>query len=128
MSKVGIQLIAGTGKRGQARLRVRLPAKLITLSGEFRVVLCDLSTGGARVGKQGLTLQRGQAVLQWDRFEAFCTIAWNRSGLIGVQFDEPIPKAWVIATRDLDSVAHLPNDNELDRRAARDWVHGQIQI
>ncbi len=63
-----------------------------------------------------------------DRFEAFCTIAWNRSGLIGVQFDEPIPKAWVIATRDLDSVAHLPNDNELDRRAARDWVHGQIRI
>ncbi len=127
MSKLGIQLISGTGKRGHARLRVRLPAKLITLSGEFRVVLCDLSTGGARVGKPGLTLG-GEAVLQWHQFEAFCIAAWSRSGLIGVCFEDPIPKEWVIATRELDSVAHLPADAELDRHAAREWVMGKVRI
>ena len=128
MSKLGIQLITGTGKRAQPRLRVRLPAKLITLSGEFRLVLCDLSTGGARVGKPGLVLEGGQAVLQWDRFEAFCIVAWSRSGLVGVRFEEAIPKAWIIATRELDNIAHLPDDNELQRRAARDWVTGQARI
>jgi hypothetical protein len=128
MSKLGIQLIAGTGKRVHARLRVRLPAKLITLDGEFRVVLCDLSTGGARVGKPGLTLAGGQAILQWDRFEAFCSVAWSRSGLVGVRFEDPITKDWVIATRELDGVAHLPKDAELERLAAREWVLGQVRV
>lgn len=128
MSKLGIQLIAGTGKRGQARLRVRLPAKLITLDGEFRLVLCDLSTGGARVGKTGLMLSGGQAVLLWDRFEAFCTIAWCRSGLVGVRFEDPIPKEWIIATRELDSMARLPDEQELRRLEAREWVMGQVRI
>lgn len=128
MSKLGIQLIAGTGKRRHARLRVRLPAKLITLDGEFRVVLCDLSTGGARVGKPGLVLNGGHAILQWGRFEAFCELAWCRSGLIGAQFEEPIPKEWIIATRELDSAERLPDEEQLKRAVARDWVSGQLRL
>jgi hypothetical protein len=128
MNKLGIQQFAGTGKRGQPRLRVRLPARLITLNGEFRVVLCDLSTGGARVGKPGLVLDGGQAVLLWESFEAFCAVAWCRGGLVGVRFEDPIPNDWVLVTRELDSNSNLPPDAELDRRAARDWVLGQARI
>jgi hypothetical protein len=128
MSRLGIQLIAGTGKRRHARLRVRLPAKLITLDGEFRVVLCDLSTGGARVGKPGLFLAGGEAVLLWDRFEVFGTLAWCRSGLFGVHFEAPIAKEWVMATRELDSATRLPDDDELNRQAAREWIVGQARV
>lgn len=128
MSKLGIQMIAGTGKREHSRLRVRLPSKLVTLDGDFRVVLNDLSAGGARLSKPGLMLAAGDAVLLWDRFEAFGKLAWCRSGLIGMRFEEPIPTEWVIATRQLDSAAHLPDDEELKRRVAREWVMGKVRV
>ncbi len=129
MSKLSIQKIAGTGKRSDARLRVRLPAKLITLDGEFRVVLCDLSTGGARLGKPGLVLSSGEAVLLWGHHcEAFGRLAWSRSGLAGMHFDEPISKDWVIATRALDCTERLPDDRELRRIEAHDWFTGKARV
>ncbi|HEX4847760.1 MAG TPA: PilZ domain-containing protein [Novosphingobium sp.] len=117
-----------TGKRCHARLRVRLPAKLITLDGDYRVVLCDLSQSGARIGQPGLPLLQGQAILLWDKYEAFGRFAWCRAGLAGLAFLDPIPPAWVLATRDLDDAHHLPDDSELQRRHAREWVTGRNRV
>lgn len=114
------------GKRAQGRLRVRLPAKLITLHGEYRLALIDLSTGGARVGKPGLDCQPGKGLVQWAGYEAFGRIVWARDGLAGVRFEEPIPDEWVMATRRLAEAEPLPDDAELHRRIARDWVGGRI--
>ncbi len=119
------QMIA-VGKRAHARLRVRLPAKLITLHGECRPALIDLSAGGARVGKPGLECHPGKAILQWAGYEAFGQIVWARDGLAGMRFEEPIPDAWVMATRKLAEDAPLPDDAELHRRIARDWVGGRV--
>ena len=118
--------LVAVGKRAHARLRVRLPAKLITLHGEHRLALIDLSTGGARVGKPGLDCPTSKALVQWAGYEAFGRIVWARDGLAGVRFEEPIPDEWVMATRQLAENSPLPSDTELHRRAARDWVGGRV--
>lgn len=116
------------GRRTESRLRVRLPARLITHHGEWAVVLVDLSQNGASVQCANLVSQRGDAVLQWSGFEAFGAIRWCRSGYGGLAFFDPIRPGWLIATRDLDDAERLPGERELVRRVAHEWATGQRRV
>ncbi len=116
------------GRRLESRLRARLPARLITREGTFHVLLHDLSQHGACVTKPGLAPQHGDAVLQWPGCETFGRIVHSRPGSCGMRFDRPIPIERVIATRELDERGHLPEDFELERIHARDWIAGRTNI
>lgn len=116
------------GRRAESRLRVRLPARLITHHGEWAVVLVDLSQNGASVQCAHLDTHRGEAVLQWCGFEAFGAIRWCRSGYGGLAFFDPIPARWLIATRDHDDAERLPGERELARRVAHEWATGQRRV
>ena len=116
------------GKRLASRLRTRLPARLVTLDGEYRVILLDLSCTGASVRRDGLLFEAGNAILQWMGHEAFCIARWNQAGQCGLAFDQPIPLEWVLATRDHDATERLPDDAELERHRAREWVTGVARI
>jgi hypothetical protein len=120
--------MAHHGKRLASRLKTRLPARLITLDGEFRVILLDLSRTGASVRRDGLRFASGEAILQWMGFETFCIARWNALNQCGLQFDQPIPNEWVLATRQHDATERLPDDEELVRRRAREWVAGLARI
>jgi hypothetical protein len=112
------------GRREHSRLRVRLPARLTTLDGKASAVLTDLSFGGAKLLTNCILRPGQQAVLDWDRFEAFGTISWVREGMCGLRFDEFLEGKALIATRDLNDAEHLPSERELARGAARDFVRG----
>lgn len=120
--------MAHHGKRLASRLRTRLPARLVTLDGEFRVILLDLSRTGASVRRDGLAIEAGNAILQWMGHEAFCIVRWNATGQCGLEFDEPIPLEWVLATREHDAEERLPDDAEIARRNAHEWITGQVRI
>jgi hypothetical protein len=45
----------------------------------------------------------------------------------GIAFFDPIPPQDVLATRELDDTAHLPQDRDLLRQAARHWVEGSTR-
>jgi hypothetical protein len=120
--------MAHHGKRLASRLRTRLPARLVTLDGEYRVILLDLSCTGASVRRDGLAFKAGNAILQWMGHEAFCLARWNEAGQCGLEFDKPIPLEWVLATREHDAAERLPGDDELVRRRAREWVAGIARI
>jgi|KBSSwiStaDraftv2_1062776.scaffolds.fasta_scaffold557124_2 hypothetical protein len=119
---------AGPGysaKRGASRLRLRLPAHAITHQGNARVVLCDISLGGAKVfARADLPVGR-DIVLKWDRFDAFGTIVWEREGLRGVQFDEPVPVPVLIATRDLQDAGGLNREQVGEWVAEKGWNFGK---
>jgi hypothetical protein len=117
-----------TGKRSESRLRVRLPARLIGLDFNYSVILSDLSEFGARVELQGEPLPECDVVLTWHEYEGFGRIRWSHSGETGIGFYDPIPRNWLIATRDLDSVNRLGSNRDLDRRHAREWVMGKTRI
>lgn len=112
------------GRRRDARLRVRLAAKVITRAGARHVVLCDLSRQGASVKALQPFDCRGPAVLQWAGHELFGEIQWSDAGRIGIHFDEPVPQALLIEARELDAFARLPEDRDMVREQARCWVQG----
>ena len=117
------------GRRSEARLRVRLAARLVGLDGSTRPVLADLSISGARLaGDLGDLRVGGEAVLLWDRFEAFGVIVWREPGQCGMRFCEPIARAELIATRALDDRARLPSERELTRQAAQQFVFGKRRV
>lgn len=115
---------AEAGRRRHSRLRVHLPARLITLGGTFPVILLNLSFSGARVMiGSGAVSQGGSAVLNWGAFEAFCTVAWAANGHCGLDFDEPLHPQVLLATRDL---ADITPRVDASRVAAHDWVVGRV--
>lgn len=115
---------ARAGRRRHSRLRVHLPARLITLHGTLSATLLDVSFRGAKIALGQEDLRPGaSAVLTWAGFEAFCTIAWARSGLCGLDFDTPLKPRELIATRDLaDRTPRI----DAGRTAARDWASGLV--
>ena len=90
------------------------------------MILIDLSTTGARIASNNLPKVGTEAMLHWDRYEAFGEVVWAEGVQFGIAFDDPITEQEVLATRELDDVAHLPHDKELLRRAAQEWVEGKF--
>lgn len=113
------------GRRCEARLRVRLAARVILRDGTSQAVLADLSCNGARLAglKQELIVGR-EALLSWGRYEAFGMIVWSANGQNGMQFYEPLDRAALLDTRTLDTMQRLPDDKEQVRAAARAFVGG----
>ncbi len=112
------------GRRRDSRLRLGVPAQLITLSGQSSASLCDLSQSGAHVRAKGV-LERGEdAVLTWLGFEAFGRIVWAGDGEAGLEFDELLAPAILIATRDQVDLGFAPSTRQADHDQARDWYLG----
>ena len=107
-----------TPRRGKARLRLGIPAVLLTTDGRGPISLLDLSESGARIL---LASEKGVSCgfLRWMHYEAFCTVVWQDGALAGLQFEYPIDRDWVIDTRDW--LPELAKENEL-RSYAEEWV------
>ncbi len=117
---------ASAGRRRHSRLRVHLPARLITLEGTLPATLLDLSFLGGKVVLGAAVLRRGaSAVLSWGSFEAFCTVAWTRGQSCGLDFDTPLKPQVLIATRDL---ADATPKVDASRVAAQSWVVGESRL
>ncbi|MEE4337811.1 PilZ domain-containing protein [Erythrobacter sp.] len=120
----GLPPIANTGRRSAARLRVSLPARLISIEGERACVLVNLSRTGAMVAVEGPVRVGENAVLSCAELEAFGEVVRADGGLYAMRFDDPISEAEVIAIRRL-----YDNFEERERRSlvdtVRDWVTGE---
>jgi hypothetical protein len=115
---------AAAGRRRHSRLRVHLPARLITLDGTFHATLLNLSFSGAKIKTGAANTRPGaSAVLTWGTFEAFCTISWCDAGHCGLDFDEPLKPDALLATRDIADITPWVDSN---RVAVRDWVVGRV--
>ena len=110
------------GRREHSRLRVRLPARLITLDATLSVTLLDLSVTGGKVAVRELPRIGSDALLCWSSYEVFGKVAWAAHGHCGLHFDEPLPPRMLIATRDLYDAT--PRTDER-RDAVGAWVSGR---
>ena len=113
-----------TGRRARSRLRVRLAARLDTLSATHRVMLRDISLTGAKISDAGWARVGQDCVLTWDGHDAFGRIVWSTGGHCGIAFDKAIDSGVLIATRDLNDSECLPDDLEIRREAARNFSTG----
>ncbi len=113
-----------TGRRRDSRLRLGVPAQLITLSGQCSASLCDLSQSGAHLRTKGV-LERGEdAVLSWLGFETFGRIVWTHDGEAGMEFDELLAPAILIQTRDQVDLGIAPSSEQAAYESARNWYLG----
>lgn len=105
-------------RRGKARLRLGIPAVLLTTDGRGPISLLDLSESGARILLASDT-KVSCGFLRWMHYEAFCTVVWQDGAQAGIQFEHPIDRDWVLETRDW--LPELAEANEL-RSYAEEWV------
>jgi len=117
---------AGThcGRRGRSRLRVRLPARIVTLTTTRSAILTDLSLTGACLQSNFEPPVGAEAMLQWYAFEGFGTVVWTDGNYAGVKFCELIAPDVLIRTRDLHDAERLASDREIAREVAGEWVKG----
>lgn len=111
-------------RRVHSRLRLGIPARLLTLEGQQWVTLVDLSQSGARI-VLGTSGKVSGGLLRWLGFEAFGDPAWQAGEELALHFDEPIELDWLIETRQRASVEL--NRDIRTRDAAREWVSGRAR-
>jgi len=122
------QSASSPGRRARSRLRVRLPVKVTTLSCTQTGVLADLSLNGARLCLTKPVAPGAEVLLQWAGYEAFGMVSWEHDGMCGIRFAEPITPKVLVATRDIDDAGHLPDDRDINRVLAAEWVMGQRKL
>lgn len=116
---------ANSGRRASSRLRLRLPAELITLDGQGSAVLEDISATGARVSSR-FTLRPGAScILRLARLELFADVAWCAQGRLGLIFERPLAQDQLLRLRNLDPV-DLTNERAASQNWARSFVNGTI--
>ena len=98
-------------------------ARLITHEGAAVAVLADVARQGARIYAPDCTVKVGrQAILAWDRFEAFGDVVWVDGCFIGLRFDEPLDREVLLATRAVEDSRLMPLERQLMREAAQAFV------
>ena len=111
-------------RRAHSRLRLGIPARLLTLEGQQWVTLVDLSQSGVRITLERPRTVSGGGLLRWLGYEAFGDAAWQCGEELALHFDEPIDRAWLIETRHR-APAEL-DQNRHNRRAAQEFVVGRV--
>lgn len=112
-------------RRSEGRLRVRLPAFAIMHAGTERVILCDVSQGGAKIfSRSDLPLER-DFVLRWGDYEGLGKLVWRRDGLHGVQFAEPLEAGALAGTREQQDRGGMGRDDMNGWLAKTEWAFGK---
>lgn len=113
-----------TGRRADARLRLALPAELITLDGQGPAMIENLSRSGARIATR-LTLKTGDAcVLRWRGREVFALVRWSEQQRCGLIFDSRLSHEDLMQARWLEGqVSRL--EREQWQAWAREFVNGR---
>ena len=115
--------LENVGRRRAPRLRLSIPARLVTTAETKRCVLLDVSRLGAQIGLAQPMAEGEAGFLRFADFEVFACVIRAGTGFNGVEFDCELTNADVLATR------HFAECYEAGERAelmaeARAWVTG----
>ncbi|EAQ27716.1 hypothetical protein NAP1_08987 [Erythrobacter sp. NAP1] len=115
------------GRRGAPRLRLAIPAKLVSRYDTRRCILVDLSLTGAKVSLQDPLAKGEDALLQVGTLEPFGEVVRCQKGVhggtVGLSFDPPLREADVLGVR---AFAERYEEDEVRalRAEVRRWVTG----
>lgn len=115
-------------RRGWPRLRLCVPAKLVSVTGTQPCLLLDVSRSGALVQADRPLAVHAAGYLRIGPVEAFSIAVRTRSayrgdGICGVVFDVPLSKQQMTELRIYAQNYEL-EERRASWRAARDWVSG----
>ncbi len=116
--------LENVGRRAAPRLRLSIPARLVTVSETRRCVLLDLSRGGAQIGLAKPLAEGEAGFLRFAHYEAFACVIREGPGLNGVEFDVGLSDEDVLATRRFAEMYEIDQRQAL-KDEARAWVMGR---
>ena len=115
--------IPNTGRRAAPRLRLSLPARLISVQGNQECILMNLSRSGAQVAVMDPLRSGEAAVLRCGSLEVFGDVIRADFGLNAMRFERELRDEDVLAVRH-----HYETYEDGQRRSlietARKWVTG----
>jgi hypothetical protein len=88
---------SGKEARLRPRYRVLLNAELVTTSDEQAVKVRDISRGGAMIEVRRPVAKGKEVILRRGSLELFANICWSSGKEIGLQFDDLLSEAEMIA-------------------------------
>ena len=110
-------------QRGLGRAEVAIESVLEIPRGRSKCTIHDLSLDGARIATDE-AVPVGQSLwLKIEKLRVFGSVQWAKPGSIGVQFDQKLPKAFVLSLMG-ESVSREAYQEAQAMLAARDWVMG----
>ncbi|WP_354322493.1 PilZ domain-containing protein [Porphyrobacter sp. MBR-155] len=119
--------LENVGRRGASRLRLSIPARLITTCETQMCVLLDLSRTGARIGLARPLNEGASGYLRIEGMEMFVTAIRRTAGIDGgtngLAFDLPIAHDAVVAMRHYAASFERRKREDL-RDQVRRWVTG----
>lgn len=92
------------------------------------MILCDLSQSGAKIFSTGNVPPGRDFVLRWGHHEGFGAVVWQRDGLHGVQFEDPLAAGTIIATREMQDSGGMGRDEVSEWMAERGWAADKVLI
>jgi hypothetical protein len=112
----------GGGRRSSKREAAPLIVLLTTRSKVHKGILVDISATGARIRCDDLPSHNDEGILKVEGVNTFAIVRWRNDFECGVQFEEPLSQAEVIALRrEVVNGTGLPADM---KAALDDWVLG----
>jgi len=120
-------LLRQTGRRADARLRLQLPAELVTLDGPTKCRLENLSSRGARI-TLGMPLRIGSCgFLRCAGIEMFGTVVWFDADHCGLRFDGALSRETLFTIRRM-AETFAAEERKRNSAAIHDWVAGRSRI
>ncbi len=117
------QPLANVGRRRAARLRVSVPAKLITVTGTQRCLLIDVSRTGAQIALSRPLSIGDAGFLQVGGLELFGSTIREGAGANGLDFDVEMSDEDVLVIRRYAETYQMDERKAL-MAEARKWVTG----
>jgi len=112
------------GRRSAPRLRLSIPARLMTITEIRKTILLDISRSGAQISLER-PMQVGEAgFLTFAQLEVFACVVRKGVGVNGLEFDVPLIDADVLAVRHF-AEAYDAKERQSLKEEAREWVMGR---
>lgn len=124
----GPEATVAVGRRASARLRLAIPARLVSLYGTQNCIVLDISRTGARMALPGPLAQGQSGFIELARFELFGTVVrverFADGGVNAIAFDDPISKPQILEIRRF-AEEFESREQSLLRDQVRRWVTGE---
>lgn len=115
-----------TGRRENARLRLRLPARLTLLDRAAACLIVDISRSGAQLQIDSPPKVGEFGRIECGKLDHFFDVIWCFGKHIGVAFDVPISQDMLLHLRGVHDSSPNPQLSDT-KNLARRWVNGELK-
>lgn len=109
------------GRRMHSRLRVSLPARVVSIHGDQRIQVENISQTGMKLRWKQQVRPHSDVVLSFAGIELFGKVVWATNENAGISLDQPLPVATILALRDEANAPPVERRRDDTMWALQNW-------